>query len=118
MPSLKDQINDVLNLVDENLSELNQFKEISHNIDLAFEIVVKRIMKIEKRIEALEDEFLRKGMTNLEAKISRIIREQAADLKNSLIDTTNPLEELKEIAITTRDGFSTRDRDSSTTRKD
>lgn len=94
MPSLKDEIEGVLTLIDDNLEDINEFKEISHNIEIAFGIIAKRIMSIEKRLELIEDEIFKEGLTQLERKIMRIIEDETRAIKQSLINYTIPQEEI------------------------
>jgi len=103
MPSLQHEIRDILRLVDENLEDINEFKEISHNIDLAFEIIAKRIEKIEKDIEELQYKIIDKGFTRLEAKIMRIIKDETRKFHESLIDYSSPVQEIKKSANIPRD---------------
>ena len=94
---------DLLRLIDENLGELNEFKDLSHRIAVALEAMSIRIDKFSKRIELLESQILQDGLTDLERKIMIIIREQAGKTLESLIDFTAPAEEMKHIANISRD---------------
>lgn len=102
MPSLRDEIRDVLRLVDENLEEINEFKELSHNIDLAFGIISEHIEKIEKDIEELQHKIIDRGFTRLEGKIMRIIKKESGKFRESLIDYSSPTKEIKKIGIIPR----------------
>jgi hypothetical protein len=111
LPSPK-TLEDLQRMIDENLEELNEFKEITHSIEEAVEVIMNRFNSIEKRLAIVEQKYLKDGMTQLERTIKRIIKEESEAMRESLIDFTMPLKEIPKIAYVPRDDSShTEDKD-------
>jgi len=74
---LKEQLNDVDEIVEINTGDILEFKEISHEIAENFMLICAKLDELEIRIQRVEDQELFKGLTALEKKIARAIRQHS-----------------------------------------
>ncbi len=80
----KERLDDVSEVVEMITSDVIESKEISHMWDEGMGIINARLATIEERLTLLESKILKDGLTDLERKIERIIREQMTDFTKEL----------------------------------
>ena len=78
----QDKIDDVSDVVEMITSDIIEAKEISHLWSDGLEIIEDRLTKIEERLYNLEEKAYSEGLTKLEYKINRVIKEHCRDVAN------------------------------------